>query len=114
QEQTINHFVKLAKQNKIVIQYKKRQDIERQVDKKAVHQGILADVIPYQYADLEQTILATKKKEKIPFFVLLDQLQDPRNLGAILRTADCCGGIDGVIITKHHSVEMTATVLKTS
>jgi len=91
-----------------------KKTIEARIGKAAVHQGIVADIKPFVYAELSTVMQQTKKQEKMPFFLLLDQVQDPHNLGAILRTADCAGGVDGVIITKHHSAEVTASVIKAS
>lgn len=114
QDKTAQQFTKLAKQHNINYEFISKKEVERLTEKGDVHQGILAKVKPFAYTELEQAIRHVQKKDKIPFFILLDQLQDPRNLGAILRSADCCGGVDGVIITKHHSAEVTATVIKTS
>jgi len=112
QKKTEEYFVQLAKQAHLEIRRATRRQIEQQVGHQAVHQGIVAQAKPFQYRTLEQALQLARGK--MPCFILLDQLQDPRNLGAILRTVDCCGGIDGVIITKHHSAEVTASVIKTS
>lgn len=77
------------------------------------HQGIIAYVASYQYASLEDIFKAAENKNELPFFVILDELEDPHNLGSILRTADATG-VHGIIIPKHRSVGLTATVAKTS
>lgn len=77
------------------------------------HQGVVAYVASYQYASLEDLFLAAEQKDELPFFILLDELEDPHNLGSILRTADATGA-HGVIIPKRRSVGLTATVAKTS
>ena len=77
------------------------------------HQGIIAYVAAYQYASLEDLFAAAAAKEEDPFFIILDGLEDPHNLGSILRTADAVGA-HGVIIPKHRSVGLTATVAKTA
>jgi 23S rRNA (guanosine2251-2'-O)-methyltransferase len=77
----------------------------------AVHQGIVVLISPYRYLTLLELISQTKKEE--PFFLILDSLEDPHNLGSILRTADATG-VDGVILPKHNAVGITPTVVKTS
>jgi len=79
---------------------------------KVVHQGIVAKVKGYDYTPLNE-ILSSIPKEKQPLLLMLDGLEDPRNLGAILRTCDAIG-VDGVIIGKNRSVGLTSTVAKVS
>lgn len=76
------------------------------------HQGIAAKIDDYQTYELDE-ILASVPKGKMPLLVMLDGLEDPHNLGAILRTCDCVG-VDGVIIGKHRNVKLTPTVAKVS
>lgn len=77
------------------------------------HQGIVAYVAPYEYASLEDIFNRAKEKNEKPFFIILDELEDPHNLGSILRTADATG-VHGVIIPRRRAVGLTATVAKTS
>ena len=77
------------------------------------HQGVIAYVAPYQYASLDDLFANAEAKNEEPFFVILDELEDPHNLGSILRTADATG-VHGIIIPKRRSVGLTATVAKTS
>lgn len=77
------------------------------------HQGVVAYVAAYQYADLDDLFKIAEERNEAPFFVILDELEDPHNLGSILRTADAVGA-HGVIIPKRRSVGLTATVAKTS
>lgn len=77
------------------------------------HQGVVAYVAAYQYASLEDLFKHAYQKEEAPFFIVLDELEDPHNLGSIIRTADATG-VHGVIIPKRRSVGLTATVAKTS
>ena len=77
------------------------------------HQGVVAYVAAYQYASLEDLFNIAKKKDEVPFFIILDELEDPHNLGSIIRTADATG-VHGIIIPKRRSVGLTATVAKTS
>lgn len=80
---------------------------------KGTHQGVAAYVASYQYASLEDLFRIAEERNEAPFFIILDELEDPHNLGSILRTADATG-VHGVIIPKHRSVGLTATVAKTS
>ena len=77
-----------------------------------VHQGVAAELKPYQTVSLEEIIIKAKKKEK-KIIVMLDNISDPHNLGAIMRSADVFEA-SGVIIPKHNSVTLNATVAKTS
>lgn len=77
------------------------------------HQGVVAYVAAYQYASLEDLFHIAEERNEAPFFIILDELEDPHNLGSILRTADAAG-VHGVIIPKRRSVGLTATVAKTS
>ena len=79
-----------------------------------VHQGIAATIKPYSYASVEEIInMPSKVEGKPPVILLLDGINDPHNLGAILRSADIFG-VNGVIIPKHNQVMLNATVAKTS
>ncbi|MBU5267653.1 23S rRNA (guanosine(2251)-2'-O)-methyltransferase RlmB [Virgibacillus proomii] len=77
------------------------------------HQGVVAYVAPYDYASLDELFQRAKQKDEAPFLLILDELEDPHNLGSILRTADAVGA-HGVIIPKRRSVGLTATVAKTA
>lgn len=77
------------------------------------HQGVVAYVAAYQYSDLNDLFKIAEERDESPFFVILDELEDPHNLGSILRTADAVGA-HGVIIPKRRAVGLTATVAKTS
>lgn len=79
----------------------------------AVHQGVVASIPPYQYSELEDAFNLAKLREEEPFFIILDGIEDPHNLGSILRTADAVG-VHGIIIPKRRSASLTATVAKTS
>ena len=77
-----------------------------------VHQGIMAEVKPYEYLDFAE-LIRRSRKETLPLIVILDGINDPHNLGAILRSSDVFGAT-GIIIPKHNSVSLNATVAKTS
>lgn len=77
------------------------------------HQGIVAKIEPYRYYHLSDLMNEAKKRNEQPFFFILDGLEDPHNLGAILRTAEA-SGVHGIIIPKKRSVQLNATVAKLS
>ena len=77
------------------------------------HQGIMAQVAAHDYATLEEILQRAQERGEAPLLVLCDELSDPHNLGAILRTAECAGA-HGVVIPKRRSVGLTAVVSKTS
>jgi 23S rRNA (guanosine2251-2'-O)-methyltransferase len=77
------------------------------------HQGVIAVVDDFKYADLQDVLDAARNKNQPPFVLLLDEIEDPHNLGAILRSADAAG-VHGVVIPKNRAAEINATVLKSS
>ena len=77
------------------------------------HQGVVAIAAAYEYAELEDLFAAAKEKGEDPFFILLDNIEDPHNLGAVIRTANLAGA-HGVIIPKNRAVGLTAAVARTS
>ena len=107
-----SEILNLAKERKIICQFVERSKIEA-IAAGHRHQGVLAYVAPVEYAELEDILKAAEEKGEAPFLLLLDELEDPHNLGALLRTADATG-VHGVLIPKHRSVPLNATVAKTS
>ncbi|MFC5465846.1 23S rRNA (guanosine(2251)-2'-O)-methyltransferase RlmB [Lederbergia graminis] len=104
-------ILKLAKQNDVLVQYVPRQKIDQL--SKENHQGVIAQVAAYQYAEVDDMFNLAAEKGEDPFFLILDELEDPHNLGSILRTADAVG-VHGIIIPKRRAVGLTATVAKLS
>lgn len=80
---------------------------------KGNHQGIVATISPIEFKALEELVSRALEKDTAPLFLLLDQLDDVRNFGAIIRTAACCG-VDGIIIQKKGGAPVTADTVKTS
>lgn len=111
-EGSVAEIAALAKERGIVVQYVERAKIEALAGGHR-HQGVLAYVAPVPYAELEEILKAAEEKGEAPFLVLLDELEDPHNLGALLRTADATG-VHGILIPKRRSVSLNATVAKTS
>ena len=77
------------------------------------HQGVIAQVTPYKYYEIADMLNLAKKRNEDPFIVILDEIEDPHNLGSIIRTAELCG-VHGIIIPKRRNVGITSTVYKCS
>ena len=101
-----------AKENKIVVEFVNRAKLDKLCGGKN-HQGVVAFVAPVEYSTLEEILKFAEEKNQPPFLILLDEIEDPHNFGAILRTADAVG-VHGVIIPKRRSVSINSTVAKTS
>ncbi|SEQ85256.1 23S rRNA (guanosine(2251)-2'-O)-methyltransferase RlmB [Piscibacillus halophilus] len=101
---------KLAKQQNVLVQKVPKHKLDQIADH---HQGVAASVAAYEYAEIDDLFAKAKEKGESPFFILLDELEDPRNLGSIMRTADAVGA-HGIIIPKRRSVQLTQTVAKAS
>ncbi len=111
-EGSMREIIAVAKEKGINIQFYDRSKLDAMAPG-IRHQGVLAQVPPVQYAELEDILQLARDRNEPPFIVLLDELEDPHNLGAILRTADAAG-VHGVLIPKHRSCPLSATVAKTS
>lgn len=107
----IQQVIAVAKENKVMIQVVPKKKLDQMVE--GNHQGVIAQVAAYQYAELDDIFRLAEKKQEDPFILLLDELEDPHNLGSILRTADA-SGVHGIIIPKRRAVGLTATVAKSS
>lgn len=101
-----------AKKHGTVIQYVAKERLD-QMSETGRHQGVIAYVAAYEYAEVEDILKLAQDRGEPPFIFLLDGIEDPHNLGAIIRTANLAGA-HGVIIPKHRAVGLTATVAKTS
>ena len=109
---SILEIIKLAKQNKIIMLEIEKTKLDQMSETKN-HQGVIAIVPPYEYADVDDILDAAKKKNEDPFIIILDEIEDPHNLGSIIRTAECAGA-HGIIIPKRRSALVNSTVVKTS
>lgn len=103
---------KLIKKNKISTSLVPIEKLNK-LSKNSNHQGAVAQISPIEFYDLESLIEKTLESKKIPLFLLLDQLSDVRNFGAIIRTAECTG-VNGIIIQKSGSAPINAETIKTS
>ncbi|HRH44507.1 MAG TPA: 23S rRNA (guanosine(2251)-2'-O)-methyltransferase RlmB [Pyrinomonadaceae bacterium] len=115
-EKRLNEIIVLARENRIVFQKVPRQNLSKLVEPGANHQGVIAFVASADYYESEKLLAEISQKieagEK-PLIVILDGVEDPRNLGAILRTVECAG-VDGVFIPERRAVGLNETVAKSS
>lgn len=101
-----------AKKQDCLVKYVKREKLD-QLSETGKHQGVVAITSAYEYASVEDILENARKKGEDPFILLLDSIEDPHNLGAIIRTANQAGA-HGVIIPKNRAVGLTAAVARTS
>lgn len=109
---SINEIISRARENKIVIKEVEKNKLDEMCENQN-HQGVIATVPPFEYSDIDDILNLAKQKNEDPFIIILDQIEDPHNLGSIIRTAECVGA-HGVIIPKRRSAEVNSTVNKTS
>lgn len=109
---SISKILAMAKEKNIVIKEVDRKKLDS-MSVTGVHQGVMAIVTPYKYCDIEDILDYAKEKGEKPFIVILDEIEDPHNLGSIIRTAETCG-VHGIVIPKRRNVGITPTVYKTS
>ncbi len=108
----LSEIVALARRAGIKVSYRTRDQLTA-IAGTPDHQGVVARVAAADYADLEDLLVLPARRHQVPFFLALDQVQDPRNLGALLRTADAFG-VHGVIVPKHHAVGLTEAAARTA
>lgn len=108
----IQSILREAKKGDTLISFVKKQRLD-QMSETGRHQGVLAYVAAYEYAEIEDMFALAEKKGEPPFLVILDGILDPHNLGAIIRTANLAGA-HGILIPKRRAVGLTATVAKAS
>lgn len=111
-EGSINEIIKIARDKKIVIKEVDRKKLDN-LSMGASHQGVIAVVTPYKYSDISDILEFAKSKNEDPFIIILDEIEDPHNLGSIIRTAELCGA-HGIIIPKRRNASITSTVYKSS
>lgn len=112
QDGPIQSIIREAKKKDTIINFVERERLD-QMSQEGHHQGVIAHAAAYEYAEVEDLLKAAEEKGEPPFLFLLDGIEDPHNLGAIIRTANLAGA-HGVIIPKRRAVGLTATVAKTS
>ncbi|MBQ6856249.1 MAG: 23S rRNA (guanosine(2251)-2'-O)-methyltransferase RlmB [Lachnospiraceae bacterium] len=112
QDGPVKSIVREAKKHDTIINYVAKERLD-QMSETGKHQGVIAFAAAYEYAEVEDILKIAEEKGEPPFVFLLDGIEDPHNLGAIIRTANLAGA-HGVIIPKRRAVGLTATVARTS
>ena len=112
QDGPVRTIVREAKKHGAILNFVGKERLS-QLSQTGRHQGVIAYAAAYDYAEVEDMLELAKERGEDPFLILLDGIEDPHNLGAIIRTANIAGA-HGVIIPKRRAVGLTATVAKTS
>ncbi|MDO5390689.1 MAG: 23S rRNA (guanosine(2251)-2'-O)-methyltransferase RlmB [Eubacteriales bacterium] len=112
QDGPVRSITRIARKNDTIINYVSKDRLD-QLSETGTHQGVIAQVAAYEYASVDDILKKAEEKGEPPFIVLLDNIEDPHNLGAIIRTANLAGA-HGVVIPKRRAVGLTATVARTS
>lgn len=107
-EGSVSKIVALAREKGVIIDFVPKERIDGMAPN-VKHQGVVAKVSEYKYADMEDVFARAEKSGEDPFIIILDEVEDPHNLGAIIRTAECAGA-HGVVIPKRRSASLTQTV----
>ncbi len=109
---SINKIISIAKEKRVIIVEKDKRQMEEMAGTKN-YQGVIAIVPPFEYCEIEDILQEAKKKQEDPFVLILDGIEDPHNLGSIIRTAETAG-IHGIIIPKRRAASVNSTVNKAS
>jgi len=109
---SVRQITGIARDRKIPVQYSEKAALDRLTEGGA-HQGVAARVATFRYCEIGDILHRAEERGEDPFIILLDGLEDPHNLGAVIRSAECCGA-HGVIIPKRRSADITETVGKAS
>lgn len=109
---SISSILRDAKKRDVIVNFVSKDRLD-EMSRMKKHQGVIAICAAYEYADMEDIFNKAEQRGEAPFVFILDELEDPHNLGAIIRTANLCGA-HGVIIPKRRAVGITSTVVKAS
>lgn len=109
---SINKIMGIAGDRKIPVQYVSKSKLDS-LSNGNIHQGVVASVTEYEYVDIDRILERAKERKEDPFLLILDEIEDPHNLGAIIRTAECAG-VHGVIIPKRRSASISQSVYRSS
>ena len=112
QDGPVRTIAREARKTDTIINYVSKERLD-QLSETHAHQGVIAQVAAYDYSTVDEILARAEEKGEAPFFIILDNVEDPHNLGAIIRTANLAGA-HGVIIPKRRAVGLTSTVAKTS
>lgn len=109
---SINKIIAVAKERKVIIVEKDRRQLEEMAQTEN-YQGVIAIVPPFEYSEITDILETAKERNEAPFVIILDGIEDPHNLGSIIRTAETAG-VHGIIISKRRAVAVNSTVNKVS
>jgi len=109
---SINKILAIAKERKVVVVEKDKKQMD-EIAQNDNYQGVIAFVPPFEYCEIEDILDYAKQKNEDPFVLILDEIEDPHNLGSIIRTAETAG-VHGVIIPKRRAASVNSTVNKVS
>lgn len=109
---SINKILAIAKEKKIIVVEKDKKQMDEMAQEEN-YQGVIAIVPPFEYVEIEDILNDAKEKQEDPFVLILDGIEDPHNLGSIIRTAETAG-VHGIIIPKRRAASVNSTVNKTS
>ena len=111
QDGPVRTIVREAKKHDTIVHFVEKERLD-QLSETKKHQGVIAVAAAYEYAEVEDMLKLAEEKGEPPFLFILDNIEDPHNLGAIIRTAECAGA-HGVVIPKRRSAGLTSIVAKT-
>ena len=109
---SINKIIAIARERKIIVVEKDKKQMEEMAQEEN-YQGVIAIVPPFEYVEIEDILQTAKERNEEPFILILDGIEDPHNLGSIIRTAETAG-VHGIIIPKRRAASVNSTVNKTS
>ena len=112
QDGPVRTIAREARKKDTIINYVSKERLD-QLSETHAHQGVIAQVAAYEYSTVEDILAKAEEKGEPPFLILLDNVEDPHNLGSIIRTADAAG-VHGIIIPRRRAVGLTSVVAKTS
>jgi 23S rRNA (guanosine2251-2'-O)-methyltransferase len=111
-KEELSDILQLAKSKGINLQYLSKKELDK-ISKGVSNQGVILYTYPKDYVYIEDILSYAKEKKEAPFIIILDSIQDPYNLGAIIRTSEC-SGVHGIIIPERNAVHITSTVERIS
>ena len=111
-DKRIEELIYLARKKGVYVQYADKSQLDR-MSAGVNHQGVIALVESYNYAQLDEVLQLARDRGEAPFILILDGLEDPQNLGSIIRTAECAG-VHGIVIPRHGSAEVSQGVVRAS
>lgn len=109
---SINKIIAMAKERRVILVEKDKRQMD-EIAQTQNYQGVIAIVPPFEYCEIEDILEEAKRKQEAPFVLILDGIEDPHNLGSIIRTAETAG-VHGIIIPKRRAAAVNSTVNKTS